>query len=331
MSNPIFFVFATGAVLLALGFVLVPLAGSRHRAAMLGLAILIPAASLAIYSMVGTPAGVAPDTGETGQVRTAVTELARRAMREPDEAENWARLGLAYKRLEEFSSAEHAFRRTLYIDSDAPFITAELGETLLYASGQRQLPEEARALLEDAAQDSSQKALWLLGLDAFQREAHAQAATHFERLLELLPGDSSVRDTVEQYLATARRGGSADDQAQAGAETALAVAVDISDSLSATLQGDETVFVAVRRAEGGPPLAVRRFEASRLPAELTIDDSDAMLAGNGLSSADSIVVVARVSMSGDATARPGDFQGQTDILPLDGGSLRAEVIIDRVL
>lgn len=334
MSNPVFLFAAAGAVLLALAFVVAPLLGSRNRLTIAALIIAVPASTLAVYMLVGTPSGITPDTGQTGEIRSAVTDLAQRALRDPDNAEHWARLGLAYKSLEEFGSAEHAFRRALYIDEGASFLQAELGETLLYASGERHLPDEARRLLEQAAEADNQKAYWLLGLDAFQREDYAAAIERFERLLDLLPDDSSVRGTVEQYLVTARAGG----PDQAGAEApappesgpSLSLSVMIDSALAQRLNGSETVFVAVRRAEGGPPLAVRRLRAEDLPATLTIDDRDAMVAGAGLSSAESVVVVARVSFSGDAAPSPGDFEGQTDRLPVQDDEMNAEVVIDQV-
>src|SRR5690625_6461136 len=89
-------------------------------------------------------------------------------MREPNDSVHWTRLGLAYKSLQDFGAAEHALRRALYIEPQSGFLMAELGETLLYGSGQRQLPAEAQSLLEQAAAQDSQKALWLLGLNARQ-------------------------------------------------------------------------------------------------------------------------------------------------------------------
>jgi cytochrome c-type biogenesis protein CcmH len=338
LTDPAFLFAAALAVLLALAFVIAPLLGDRRRATLAILIIAVPVSTLAIYLAVGTPAGIQPDTGETGEVRSAVTDLANRAMREPDNAEHWARLGLAYKSLEEFASAEHAFRRALYINPEVPFLQAELGETLLYSSGERRLPDEARSLLEQAAESGSQKGLWLLGLDAFQREDYPDAAERFERLLVVLPADSGVRDTVRGYLVTARAGGpsarpepaSRSQPQDSEAGPSLALTVDIEEALARRLSGDETVFVAVRRASGGPPLAVRRLRAEELPAELNIDDGDAMMAGSGLSSADSISVVARVSFSGDAMPAEGDFEGQSGTVAVDQQTIRTEVVIDRV-
>lgn len=338
MSNSVFLFAAVGAVLLALAFIVPPLLRGGQKATLVGALVFVPAVTLAVYMLVGTPGGIAPETGETGQVRSAVTDLARRAVREPDNAENWARLGLAYKSIEEFSSAEHAFRRALYIDADAGFLKAELGETLLYASGERQLPEEASRLLREAAEDGNQKALWLLGLDAFQQERFDEAEQRFEALLAVLPAESSVRSTVEEYLGAVRSPETSSDssaepatRSDGDAAASLSLQLSIDEQLAGRLEGDETVFVAVRSAGGGPPLAVRRLRAEELPLQLTIDDSDAMMADSGLSSADAVVVVARVSFSGDATAATGDFEGRSDILPIEGQELSAEVTIDEVL
>jgi len=334
LSNPIFLFVAAAAVLLALAFVILPLVGSRQRATIAVAIVMVPVTTFAIYLWVGTPEGIDPDTGETGQIRSAVTGLAQRALREPDNAEHWARLGLAYKSLEEFSSAEHAFRRALYIDGSTDFIQAELGETLLYASGERQLPEEARSLLLQAAENGNQKALWLLGLDAFQQDNYGAAIDWFERLLAILPGDSNVRATVEQYLATARAEGrdtNTPSRPQTTAGPTLSLSVGIDEGLSERLKGNETVYIIVRRATGGPPLAVRRLRADQLPAELSITDSDAMMAGSSLSSADAVVVVARVSFSGDARPAPGDLEGQSDILRVGSENIHGEVTIEQVL
>lgn len=321
-------------MLVAMAFVVVPLMRSRLYTAALALFVGVPLATFALYLLIGTPAGIAPQTSETGEIRAAVTELAGRAMAEPDNAERWARLGMAYKRLEEFNSAEHAFRRALYIDDSSDFLRVELAETLLYASGQPELPEEAREMLLRAAESGdNQKAVWLLGLDAFQRAEYTAAEARFEQLLGLLPSDGNVTSTVEQYLARARAGGgpvaeSADPATADGPE--LTVNATIDEDLAGRLSGSETVFLIVRNAERrGPPLAVRRLQAADLPAQLSIDDSDAMMAGNGLAGADSVVVVARVSFSGDASPAEGDFEGESGILSVQQ-TMEAEVHIDQV-
>lgn len=332
MSHAVFLITAVGAVLLALAFVVVPLRSRQSGPLLVGLVLAVPLATLGLYLSIATPSAIDPDTGQAGEIRVALSDLAERALDEPARVEHWTRLGLAYKRLEEFGSAEHAFRRALYIDEDSDFLRAELAETLLFASGRPELPEEARQLLLAAVEgEPNQKALWLLGLDAFQREDWPTATERLETLAGLLEPGSSVRATVEDYLARARaQAGQASEPAKDPEGARLRLDISIDESLAQRLEGGESLYVIVREAEGSRvPLAVRRLEAGTLPLTLTIDENDAMLNGRGLGSVEAVIVTARVSFSGEASAAEGDLEGHSTVLPV-GDNMHAEVHIDQV-
>jgi cytochrome c-type biogenesis protein CcmH len=95
------------------------------------------------------------------------------------------------------------------------------------------------------------------------------------------------------------------------------VEIAIDPQLSEGLNGNETVFVVARAANGPPtPLAVRRMTVADLPVRIGLSDSDAMVDGMNLSTFPEIVITARVSMTGDVQARPGDLQGQTDAVSI---------------
>lgn len=59
------------------------------------------------------------------------------------------------------------------------------------------------------------------------------------------------------------------------------------------------------------PLAIVRLTAKELPYKYVLDDNSALMPGNKLSSASEVLVVARVSKSGDATSQAGDLQGKS--------------------
>ena len=57
------------------------------------------------------------------------------------------------------------------------------------------------------------------------------------------------------------------------------------------------------------PLAILRKQVKDLPLNFTLDDSLAMTPAAKLSSAQRVVVGARVSKRGEAMPQPGDLQG----------------------
>lgn len=93
-------------------------------------------------------------------------------------------------------------------------------------------------------------------------------------------------------------------------------AIQVSVTLAETLQGqarpDDTLFIYARAATGPRmPLAIARLKAADLPTTVTLDDSSAMMPNMRLSAFDEVVVMARISRSGDAMARSGDLLGST--------------------
>ncbi|NDY96130.1 hypothetical protein [Wenzhouxiangella limi] len=378
-----------------------------------GLAVAVPVATFLLYQLVGTPEGLTEADDPVTELRSDLIELAHSLERNPDNAEGWAELGLAYKNIEEFTSAQHALRRALYIDNDNAFVQVELAETLMFMGERNGLPAESRRLLTQALtnEPENQKAMWLMGIGAFQSGNFERAIVWWERLIPLLDPNSSVYNSVAGQIAQARaelgqdpgelppprqapplqpgqdtmppghpttdqpreqrrmagplppgvtsmppghptteepenRPGPVDpasplppghpptasgDEATAdnrpeaqepapaerSAEPSFGVELAITPELSEGLSGSETVFVVARAADGPPtPLAVRRMTVADLPTRIGLSDSDAMVDGMNLSAFPEIVITARVSMSGDVQARPGDLQGQTGAISI---------------
>ena len=292
----------------------------------IGLMLALPLATWLLYQHVGEPDGLSPEEPQMQQMRSGLVDLARQLERNPDSVENWTRLGLVYKDLREYSSAEHAFRRALYLEDGSGFIQVELAETLLFASAGSRLPAESQALLESAvrSEPDNQKGLWLLGIGAFQGSDYERALHWWRQLDDMLP-PGSVQNSVREQI---QRAESRLNQAPANGELPpghppvgerpaedlprFEVSISLDPALQTELAGHETVFLIARAAEGpAAPLAVHRFQVSELPTRVSISDADAMVEGLSLSSFPDIVLVARVSFSGDAQARPGDLEGRT--------------------
>jgi cytochrome c-type biogenesis protein CcmH len=328
------------------------------------LALAVPACAVAVYLYVGTPEGIDPDTGRTGEIRQALGDLTQRVRAEPRDVEAWNQLGMIQKQLQQFPAAEAAFRRVVFIDPDNQTARVELAETLLYMAGQASLPDESRRLLRQvlAADPDNQKALWLAGLDAFHEGDRERALVLWRRLERQLP-EGSVRDQIRRQIADASGGptatsgtaGNATGDDSGGAppeadvdesssptpppsrastapddgEVSVAVNVSLDSALAGSVSGSDTVFVFARAVNGPPaPLAVKRLPASALPTTVVLSESDSMAEGLTLGTFPQARVVARLSRSGNVIASPGDLEGSSD--PFAPGSTgHIEVVIDQ--
>jgi cytochrome c-type biogenesis protein CcmH len=77
------------------------------------------------------------------------------------------------------------------------------------------------------------------------------------------------------------------------------------------------------------PLAIVSKPFRELPMTFTLDDSSAMASAMKLSSAGTVMVVARVSRSGNASAQSGDLGGMVG--PIKPGSRNIQLKIGKIL
>lgn len=124
--------------------------------------------------------------------------------------------------------------------------------------------------------------------------------------------------------------------ASAGAG-ALTGRVELERSIAARMRADDTLFVVARRLDDdgkpvGPPLAALRARGADLPLDFALDDRQAMSPAARLSAVPpgtQVVVIARLSRSGEAAARSGDLQGAS--APVGTGTAGLRVLIDAVV
>lgn len=177
-----------------------------------------------------------------------------------------------------------------------------------------------------------------LGMDPLPEEAPGPTdpafadATGVAVPINSPPRPASAPGASPTAPATAPSSGSTTAAPQPGANTsAIEVQLQLAPELASRLGPNDTLFVFAK-AEGGPPmpLAVQRIPASALPTSVRLDDSMGMVEGMNLSNFPRVVVEARVSKSGNATAQPGDLQGSSGGLD-NPPSGPVTVVVDRVL
>ena len=186
------------------------------------------------------------------------------------------------------------------------------------------LDEAAEPMIRQAlALDSNHlKGLWLLGSLQTQRGDARGALATWQKLSKLIPASSPDAKLIAANIEEARTGTAAAPAAANAPAAKLAAPgatlrgeVQLDARLRSRLPANPTVFIFARSVDQpGPPLAVMRVAATSWPLAFVLDDSMAMMPGRRLSDFSRVVVEARISRSGNATAAAGDLHGVTPTL-----------------
>lgn len=197
------------------------------------------------------------------------------------------------------------------------------------------------------AEPSNVKALALAGTAAFDRKEFAFAASYWDRAVRNSTEDSEFTSTLRASLDEARALSSSASKAETSSpasgptamqrlqgapasEAHLAGRVTLAPELAERVSDDDTVFVFARATQGPRmPLAMIRARVKDLPLKFVLDNSTAMAPALNLSSADKVLVVARISRAGAADPQPGDIEGTAGSVRVGSDDVR--VSIDRVL
>jgi len=319
------------------------------------LAGLVVAGAVAVYLLIGTPAalqGVAPQVaagGETAphamdrdQVEAMVEGLAEKMRRNPDDLAGWQMLARSYVAFNRLPEAAQAYDQAVRLAPGDAQILADYADVLAMVNG-RNLEGRPLGLLQQALRidPKHQKALSLIGTAAFDRGDYAAAADWWKQLLATVPPGSQQAKTVQASIAQAEAGGAspartatasttATTKVAAGADPGVEGTVTIADALKGRVPAGATLFVYARAPEGGRmPLAILRQPAGGLPLHFRLDDTLAMAPQMRLSTQSQVLLVARISASGNAMPQPGDLTGTLG--PVKLGARDLKLVIGEVV
>ncbi len=338
----------------------------RRPWAALALVLLLGVPSFALYLLAGAPQAASPEmraAREPANLDELAADLRARLATDPKALDGWRLLGRAELARGRPDAAREAFERALALAPDDAQARVDLADAMAQAQGAvlegRPIELIREALKLDAR---NPKALALAGAYEVSRRDYSAAIGHWTRLLEVLPADSEQSRQVAGFVADlkagrapqvgpreeappqaaapqAAPGGAAPPAtpAVAGGPGALRGRIELERRLEGRPRPDDTLFVVARTIDDtgrpvGPPVAVLRARAGDLPLEFTLDDRMAMSPAARLSAVapgTRVVVLARVSRSGEADAKRGDLQGAS--APMRPGSSDLRVLIDTVV
>lgn len=327
--------FALGAIALAaivLVMLLRPLWRDARSTAIV-LALALPLIAGGLYLLIGTPAALAPQAEAPATLDDAVAALEARLAEDPADIEGWLLLARTRKAQQQFEAARAAYARADTLMPDQPSLMVEYAEAITLAGPDRRIGSEARTLLERALEidPQHQRALWFLGIERFQNERWTAAAALWERLLPLVSADT--RATLLAQIDEARgRAGLPPIEAAPQAEPVLTVAIELAPELRSRLDDGDVLYVFARQPDGpAMPLAVKRLPATGFPVEVALTDADSPMPALKLSEQAKVRLIARISKSGDAGARPGDLEStplDVELSPGAGYALRIDRVVE---
>ncbi len=315
------------------------------------LSLLLPLASVGLYLQIGNLNAFLPQAvhGAGGVVHTeaGIQALEEKTQQNPNDPEALLMLARSYVELERYVEASKTFEKLTKLIPNEAGLWADYADAMAMAHGSLLGP--ATKLLDKALEldPNESKALALSGTAAMERGDYPLAVRYWEKLLAEIPSGSPDAKMVEEGIQQARtfmgmkKGGkaapaleqineAANSKPQAAGKERITGTVTLSDALKSKADPEDTLFVLARAAQGPKmPLAILRKQVKDLPLTFSLDDSMAMAPEMKISGFDQVVVIAKISKSGNAMSQPGDMQGMSS--PLRPGSKDVKIKIDQLV
>ena len=328
----------------------------NSRPVAFALAVIIPTVSGLIYWQIGNPLAMTQPTAaslsaqggpegahSSGDALEGLVErLKQKMVQNPNDGVGWGLLARSYVGLGRYAEAASIYEKAVTLIPDDAQLLADYADTLGVVHG-RKLEGKPEVLIQQALKIDPRnvKALMLAGTVAFTRKNFARAAKDWEQARANLPAD--VDPEMTQQLTAAieearsQLGGGqsmmsgltepAAPAQPAGQPRVIKGTVAMAPSLAGKGSPTDTLFVFAREMNGPPmPVSIVRATRKDLPFTFRLDDSTSPMPSRKLSSAGPVVIVARLSKSGQAMPQSGDLEGTSQ--PIQSGGEGIAVVID---
>ncbi|MBI3356569.1 MAG: c-type cytochrome biogenesis protein CcmI, partial [Nitrospirae bacterium] len=249
----------------------------------------------------------------------------------------------SYVEIGRHADAVPIYEKAMKLIPDDPQMLADYADALGMLHG-RKLEGKPEQLIQQALKidPNHVKALMLAGTISFDRKDYGRATQYWERAKTNLPSDTNV-DIVQELtggIAEAKGlaagkpvmgsapGASAAPTKRGGQAVAISGTVTLAPNLAGKGSPTDTLFVFAREMNGPPmPVSIVRGTKQDLPFTFRLDDSTSPMPSRKLSDVGTVVIVARLSKSGQAMPKSGDLQGTSQ--PVKPGVNGIAIVMDR--
>jgi cytochrome c-type biogenesis protein CcmH len=330
------------------------------RPVALALAIIVPTVSGLLYWELGNPLAITQPTepslsaqgssedphSSSDGLAAMVERLQQKMEQNPNDGVGWGMLARSYMAMGRHADAVPIYEKAVKLIPDDAQLLVDYADALGVVHG-RKLEGKPEVLIQQALKIDPRnvKALMLAGTVAFNRKNFARAAKDWEQARANLPADTDPEMTQqlmaaiaeaqsqlgggqETVSASAEPAAPAQPTGQTGQSRAISGTVTVAPSLAGKGSSTDTLFVFAREVSGPPmPVAIVRATKKDLPFTFQLDDSTSPMPSRKLSGAGTVVIVARLSKSGQAMPQSGDLEGTSQ--PVKSGVDGITVVIDR--
>ena len=244
--------------------------------------------------------------------------LRTKLSRSGDDEVAWMLLGRVAMSLNEFDMAQQSFDKALRMNPDNMQVLISYSQVLLLEGSEANMTRAAGMLSKVLnVEPTNLDAISLLALIAYERKDWPQAKTAFEVLLASMEKNDSRYNMISERIAGIEQQMQSEGSVMPVTTTtgAIAVTVDIAKELIDKQPKDGILFIFAKAATGSPmPLAAVKLTKYSFPITVELSDSSAMVAGLNLSSAENIIISARISIDDSVMPSSGELEGHSQAL-----------------
>ena len=244
--------------------------------------------------------------------------LRTKLSRSGDDEVAWMLLGRVAMSLNEFDMAQQSFDKALRMNPDNMQVLISYSQVLLLEGSEANMTRAAGMLSKVLkVEPTNLDAISLLALIAYERKDWPQAKAAFEVLLASMEKNDSRYSMISERISDIEQQMQTEGSVMPVTNTtgAIAVTVVIAKELIDKQPKDGILFIFAKAASGSPmPLAAVKLAKYSFPITVELSDSSAMVAGLNLSSAENIIISARISIDDSVMPSSGELEGHSESL-----------------
>ncbi len=317
------------------------------------LAVFLPVAAMSTYMWLGEVEGLNPalasaeDKDKHPDLEAMAASLAHKLESDSGNAQRWVMLGRTYRALNQYDKALPAYQKALTLGADDD-IALERAEVLAQHHGGDFKGEPWAVIRQVLAKNARHfSGLLLAGSASYAQGDYKTAIRYWQQARDQLEeGDEEIqgieialnkaREKAGEPLVASRpvlasphaASSTAAPAAAAAAGAGVAGRVSVDPALKASISPTDVVFVYATPTDGQKmPLAIMRKMAADLPFDFVLDDSTAMSPDRKLSSQAQVVLKVRISKTGEAMTRAGEWIGVIDAVAV--GARHVRLVVNR--